>query len=189
MWKSGGGCEKRSAKKQIVHTTSYSRRFVFLPRFFPIVHFCFALLTVRWNGLKRNVVYFFPCLWCSYVRELYSTPLISFSYLLSMHVNILCHKIPIHIKWILTLCRCSCMCTYKYMAHSHYTAYAHRKSAPSSTVSNGWNERARTRTPLLHLYRLTFCRWFVRLYSCYIRIPKSGFVLFLAAFFLLAFRF
>lgn len=72
--------EKRSVKKQIGHTTSYSVYLCFC-HFFRL--FVFALLYVRRNDLKE-MSYVFFCLWRSYVeRELYSTPLISFSYLLS----------------------------------------------------------------------------------------------------------
>lgn len=40
VWKSRGGCEKRSAKKQIVRTTSYSVVGSCFCHIFSVVHFC-----------------------------------------------------------------------------------------------------------------------------------------------------
>lgn len=142
--------EKRGAKKQIGHTTSYSHSLFMLFLLFSFIHFCFALRDVRWNGLKEMsyIIFFLSLMFLC--KELYSTPLISSSYLLSMHVNILCHKIPIHIKWMLTLCRC--MYVYIVLVHGSFS-HVHRegervtftqKAKQNSNVPNGWNEQTRT---------------------------------------------
>lgn len=67
-----------------------------------------------------------------------------------MHVNILCHKIPIHIKWILTLCRCTSICV-QYMAHS---LTVHKKANKIRTYRMG--EEMNRRAPLFFVYFANF---------------------------------
>lgn len=62
--------------------TQPATQFIRVSTIFSIVHFCFALCATKWS--KRNVVCIFLSLaFLCRERELYSTPLISFSYLLS----------------------------------------------------------------------------------------------------------